>query len=235
MSTFRKRSAEIAQVPDANLECNLEDAWARVLASLDEASVHDQFLSLCAARVRLPYAAARYKELLAANPGHAAATGARQKLIGLMVAVGTVSLAATEREIVRESDVNRIGPAILGFMSVAVTFSIKTYAVGLLLFVGSLAWAAWSVGKQRSARLVSDAQRARRRRIGSYIVIADMLYSAFVIIQELKSGRAPELSFMVIGFSITIYLVFVMFHFLGPDSQFAVSNVIHRRRLRGGE
>ncbi|HEX4925393.1 MAG TPA: hypothetical protein VFV50_14970 [Bdellovibrionales bacterium] len=200
------------------IDADLQGAWEHVLANKYDPFFHERFLEICTARNRLSFAADCYKELLANDPRHPIALAYRQKLIGRMVAIGLTLVESASPQPVTGGDVRRIGLALVGLLSVLLTFSIEAYLVGVLLFAGSLAWTVWTYDRRFTPGPLTDSVKLVRQKIGVYITMADFFYSAFFIVDALKRGRLSQLSFAICIFVVFVFTILTAMSIWGQDS-----------------
>lgn len=224
-----------AEALELLVDSELDQSWAAVLACPTSMPAHEAFLNTCTSANKLQFAAARYKEFLAANPRHPVAEAARTKLTGRMIAVSMVTLQGAEPEVIPDRDINRFGLSLIGLNSVLVSFSIQTYVLGFVLFVLSLVWSVWSLQRGRSKKPATDAQLARRRLISGYVTMADMMYSAFVIVQELKYGNNVTVAFVLIACSLLLYVSLIWVKVFGVLGIRLLSRGVIRRYMTGGD
>ncbi|HEX4925394.1 MAG TPA: hypothetical protein VFV50_14975 [Bdellovibrionales bacterium] len=133
-----------------------------------------------------------------------------------MIAVGMAHFQSMEPELISEKDVNRLGLSLIGLASVLVSFSIKTYVIGFVLFLLSLIWTAWTARRSFSKKPATFMSLARRRAITAWLTVIDALYSAFVVVHELKYGKNVAAVFMVVFFCLMTYLILLAFTVFGP-------------------
>lgn len=105
-----------------------EEAWSALVAAWDDEAAHRAFLSRCGDLEGLARAGARYREVLAARPGDAAALRARDEILRRATALGLA-------EMPRAPAPRSVPPAV--------KWGVVAVLAGTLL--GAAAWVAWTL------------------------------------------------------------------------------------------
>jgi hypothetical protein len=120
--------APVAPGPAPDAPADEEAAWAALLGAWGDEDAHRAFLSRCGDLEALARAGARYREVLAARPGDAAALRARDEVLRRAAALGL-------SELPRAPTPRRVAPLV--------KWGVVAALAGTLL--GAAAWVAWTL------------------------------------------------------------------------------------------